>query len=75
MQAERLILTTDEHGQLTGLPANLPPNKTVELIVLVLDETQATKPARRPHPDIAGKMIIKGDIMSSVPLEDYELDL
>lgn len=64
MHAQRLILTTDEQGRLTQLPT-LPPNTTVEVIVL-LDEAESAAGKRRNQPpaSIAGKGRILGDIMS-----------
>lgn len=46
----------------------------VEVIVLPLDETVSTpRPHRQPHPDIAGKGKILGDIISpACPPEDWE---
>jgi len=71
MYAERVILETDSLGHLKQQP-NLPPNKAVEAIFLVLDEAE-TPAARRPHPDIVGKTRIVGDILASVPETDWDL--
>lgn len=70
MYAERAILTTDPSGNLTGLP-QLPPNRKVEAILLVLDEPGA-RTKRAPHPDLAGAARIQGDVISSVPPSDWE---
>ena len=67
MQATRLIVETDEHGQIVNLPP-LPPNVRMESIFLVLDEPPAS-PRREPPPDIAGKGRILGDIVS--PASDW----
>lgn len=61
MHAERLILTTDPAGNLAGLP-KFPPNRKVEVILLLLDDIHGT---RCPHPDIAGKAVITGDIFDT----------
>ena len=74
MYAERLILETDMMGKLKRVP-KLPPNKKLEAIFLVISENAvSTEYLRRvPHPDIAGKVVIKGDIMSSVPCSNWDL--
>lgn len=73
MYAERLILETDQSGNLKGEP-KFPPNKQLEIILLVLDDDRAGQSLRRsPHPDIAGKTRILGDIISSVPETDWNL--
>ena len=71
MYAERVILETDPSGNLKMLP-KLPANHRVEAIFLVLDEVKEPV-RRRPHPDIAGKMKIVGDILESVPESDWDL--
>lgn len=70
MHAHRLILTTDESGNLTGLP-KLPPHTRVEAILL-LDDAPAERPQRKPHPALAGSVITHGDIFSSAPPSDWE---
>lgn len=70
MLAERTILTTDPAGNLSGLP-KLPPNRQIEAIFLVLDDGQPALAGRRPHPDIAGKAKIVGDVMTSAPESDW----
>jgi hypothetical protein len=73
VQAERLILETDSAGNVKNLP-KLPPNTRLELIFLVLEES-GSLPARRrqPHPDIAGRVKILGDVISTVPATDWDL--
>jgi hypothetical protein len=44
MQAERVILETDENGQVSGLP-RLPPCSKVEAIFVVLDSEKTDRPA------------------------------
>ncbi len=75
MHAERMIVETDAQGNIRNAP-KLPPNRHVEAIFLVLDEvaTPVTpKPRRRPHPDIAGRLTISGDVMSSVSDNEWNL--
>jgi hypothetical protein len=73
MYAERLILETDQSGTLKHVP-KLPPNKQLEIIFLVLDDAQGGQLLRRrPHPDIAGKTRMLGDIISSVAETDWDL--
>lgn len=70
MVAERLIVETDTAGNLIRLP-KLPSNKRMEAIFIVLDEIATTaRPRRYPHPDIAGKVQIFGDIIDSLPAQD-----
>lgn len=70
MQAERVFLETDVSGQLINLP-KLAPNKQFEAIFLEMDDV-ANQPVKRlPHPDIAGKMKIKGDIFETVTADDW----
>jgi len=73
MYAERLMLETDQSGNLKHVP-KLPPNKQLEIIFLVLDDARGGQSLRRSsHPDIAGKARILGDIISSVPKTDWDL--
>jgi hypothetical protein len=71
MLAERLILETDPTGLVRNLPL-LPPNRKVEAIFLIIDECE-TVAHRKPHPDLAGKMKIVGDIMNSAPATAWNL--
>lgn len=64
MHATRLIVETNEHGQIVNLPP-LSPGVRLEAIFLVLDEAPSL-PNRQPPPDIAGKGRILGDIVSPV---------
>lgn len=68
--AERMIVETDIAGNIKQLP-KLPANSRIEAIFLVMDEQP--QPLRQPHPDIAGKPRILGDIFSSVPETDWNL--
>lgn len=71
MYAERIILETDSSGHLRN-PPNLPPNRAVEAIFLILEDTQTAK-VRHPHPDIAGKVRILGDVFDSTPDVDWDM--
>jgi len=71
MYAQRLIVETDHSGSPKHFP-KLPPNKQLEMIFLVLDDTQGDR-LRAPHRDIAGKVRIIGDIMNTVPDTDWDL--
>lgn len=71
MPTKRLILETDEWGNLKQ-DQKLPPNKRVEVIILDSIEHSKTSGKRRtPHPDLAGKIIIKGNIFDSVSSETF----
>lgn len=70
MYAERMIVETDQSGNLKQIP-KLPANCRMEAIFLVMDEQPYT--IRQPHPDIAGKARILGDVLSSVPEADWNL--
>lgn len=75
MYAERIILETDPAGNVKCVP-KLPPNRQVEAIFLVLEENETRSTPtqrRRPHPDIAGRLTILGDVMSSLPAVDWDL--
>ena len=73
MYAERLILETDQSGHLKNTPL-LPPNKQFEVIFLGMDEENKIV-KREPHPDIAGKVEIIGDIFDSAPASDWNSSL
>lgn len=73
MHAERVVLITDRAGNPTNLP-KLQPNRRVEAIFLTLEPT-GSDPAhhRRPHPDIAGKTRISGNILDTAATADWNL--
>ena len=53
--------------QSTRLTIELPEsflNHEIEVVVSILDDKSSI--LRKPHPDIAGKLIIKGDLFDSV---------
>lgn len=73
MYAERLILKTDQSGHIKNYPV-LPPNQQFEVIFLGIDEENKIV-KREPHPDIAGKVEIIGDIFDSTPASDWNSSL
>lgn len=62
MQATRVIVETDERGQIID-PPPLAPSVRMEAIFLVLEDLPVTS-ERRPPPDIAGQGQILGDIVA-----------
>jgi len=73
MHAERVVLITDQAGNPTNLP-KLPPNGRVEAIFLTLEPTESAPiHHRRPHPDIAGKTRISGNILDTASTADWNL--
>jgi hypothetical protein len=73
MDAEKLILETDASGNLRHIP-KLPPNKQLEAIFLVVGNAAESDVKRRtPHPDIAGKVTILGNIIDTIPEADWNL--
>ena len=72
MYAERLILETDKAGHIKHIPM-LPANKQLEAIFLVLSETAQPQIRRQPHPDIAGKGKVVGNIIDTIPAIDWNL--
>ena len=60
--------------QSTWLTIELPEsflNHEIEVVVSILDDK--SRILRKPHPDIAGKLIIKGDLFESVANGDWDL--
>jgi hypothetical protein len=74
MNAEKLHLTTDAQGWITGLP-QFEPNQEVELIVLFSKkQTVANKPVyRKPPAELAGNINILADIIEPV-VEECDWD-
>jgi hypothetical protein len=71
MLAEKLFLTADQDGRLSGLPI-LTPYEKVE--VVVLRPEPGTHPRRRqPSPVLRGSVEINGDLSASV-FSEQELD-
>lgn len=71
MQAQRIITQTDSTGHLTGLPL-LPPGKSVEVIMLLLDTPLPSKKSKVPD-HLRGKLQEIGDVMSSAPAQDWKV--
>lgn len=65
MNAEKLLLTTDAQGRITGLP-QFEPHQEVELIVLFPEKTAVTSKSvyRAPPVELAGKIKILADIIA-----------
>jgi len=70
MQMERLFGQVTDRQVLIEL-ADAFNNRRVEINVLAADEPVAV--GRRPHPHIAGRVQINGDILGSVPESDWDL--
>jgi hypothetical protein len=51
----------------------LPANKQLEAIFLVIAESEQTDSHRQPHPDIAGKTKIMGNIIDAAPEPEWNL--
>jgi hypothetical protein len=62
MQAERVVLETDDQGNLQGLP-KLPPRARIEAVFLVLDGTGEQPRFRTPPVELLG-LSMDGDIVS-----------
>ena len=62
MQAERIVLDTDDQGNLQGLP-RLPPRARIEAVFLVLDGTGDQPRSRMPPVELTS-LSINGDIIS-----------
>ncbi|POQ98380.1 hypothetical protein AU468_13575 [Alkalispirochaeta sphaeroplastigenens] len=65
MIAEKIFVDTDENGNIKKLPT-LPPNKHIELIILIEESKKDEKKViREPSQILSGKMTIKDDIFTS----------
>jgi hypothetical protein len=74
MNAEKLFLTTDSQGRITGLP-QFEPNQEVEVIVLFSQKKTITDNSikRTPPAKLAGQIKILSDIISPV-VDENEWD-
>ncbi len=70
MQVEHRFTEVKSRTLLIELPESFV-NHQVEVIVQTVDEVE--QPKRRPHPDIAGKMRIVGDVLATAPFADWDL--
>jgi hypothetical protein len=61
MHAERVVLETDDQGNLQGLP-KLPPRARIEAVFLVLDSTREQPRTRTPPVELMG-LSMDGDIV------------
>ena len=71
MQAQRVITQTDSNGYLTGLPL-LPPDKSVEVIMLLLDNSPPSRKSKVPA-HLRGRIREIGDVISSAPAQDWNV--
>jgi hypothetical protein len=73
MQVQRLYEQVRNRRVSIELPEDFN-DRRVEIIVLTLDEPveESPRPHRRPHPDIAGRVKILGDIFDSAPESDWD---
>ena len=71
MEVTRSIEQVVGRKLVLDLPENFQ-NRQVEVIVLTVED-DTPLPKTRPHPSIAGKMTIHGDIFDSVPEADWDL--
>jgi hypothetical protein len=73
IQAETILLETDQNGRLLQLP-QLPPNVHIEAIFLLLeDKAKSSKTTRKPSKNIMGKGKIIGDLKAPVvPPDDWK---
>jgi hypothetical protein len=72
MQVQRVISRVDDGTLSIQLPESFNHHQ-VEVIVLTLDEDEPAPVQRQPHPDIAGRVQIHGDILGSAPEQDWDL--
>jgi hypothetical protein len=72
MQVQRVLSRVDDGIVSIQLPASFNHHR-VEVIVLTLDEDEPLSAQRQPHPDIAGRVQIHGDILGSCPEQDWNL--
>ncbi len=71
MQAQRIVTQTDSTGHLTGLPL-LPPDKSVEVIMLLLATPLPLKKSKAPA-HLRGRIRETGDVISSAPAQDWNV--
>ena len=65
MQVQRQILDVTSRKVVIELPESFV-NHRVEFIALTVNDEPPSVPHRRPHPDIAGKGMTLGDIVSPI---------
>ena len=72
MQAERVLLKTDEQGRLIDLP-KLPPNTRLEAIFLLLEEPMTLHSKRMPPSNLKGSVTTSSGPFDPI-LSDAEWD-
>ncbi len=72
MQIQRILQTVDTQSLVIQVPESFV-NRQVEILVITLDESDHLQPQSRrvPPRQLAGRVIEKGDVISSVPAEDW----
>ena len=69
MQTQRIVTKVDATGHLTGLPL-LPPGRTVEVIMLVMDQPLSFV-RRKPPKKLQGKVRITGEVLTTASSSDW----
>ena len=73
MQAQHIILETDQLGNIKNIP-KFSPNRKIESIFWVIDEADILNSSPQlPHPDLANQVQILGNIFESIPEQDWEV--
>lgn len=72
MHAERLIVETDEKGNLKRAP-RLQPNRRFEAIFLDLEQEHEPRNSRAPARELVGSVTFTGEVMDSVPQGRWDL--
>lgn len=72
MQVQRVLSRVDDGTLSIQLPESFNHHR-VEVIVLTMDEDEPLPAQRQPHPDIVGRVHIRGDILASTPEQDWDL--
>jgi hypothetical protein len=72
MQIQRTIQVLDKPRLVIDLPPSFV-NQRIEVLVITLDESDSapSRKRRTPPSKLAGRVQELGDVMSSVPLEDW----
>lgn len=72
MQIQRILQTVDTQNLVIQVPASFV-NRQVEILVITLDESVhlQSQRCRVPPQQLAGRVKEKGDVISSVPAEDW----
>jgi hypothetical protein len=71
MNSERIIVETDDLGNIKNLPF-LKPNHRFEVVIRDMNSVN-TMSGRRIDPAIAGRLEIIGDVIDSTPAADWNL--